>query len=74
METNTLQGLRNSLPYQYAKLISQNLNGISRSQVRKVFTEEISDLEIVEPVLREAKNLQNKMKRLKKLKEKAAKL
>jgi hypothetical protein len=54
----TMDDLKEALPVQYAKLISEKLLDrkieISRSQVRRVFSGRIKDPTIILPVLEEA--------------------
>ena len=72
METN-LKNLRDHLPFHYGRQIADSLKdkGISAEQVRLVFRGEITNPEIVEPVLQSAHVLAGKMKKITKLKQKA---
>lgn len=74
METNALQNLKSKLPYQYGKKISEKCPGISAEQVRMVFTGEVTDPNIVEPVLTEALALHAQTQRIKKLTDEASKV
>lgn len=72
MVSNELKELRDALPYHYGRLISKELENVGAEQVRLVFSGEITDTKIVEPVLKEAMALRDKLKGIQALKEKAA--
>ncbi len=57
MRKTEWKDLRKKLPYQYCRLISAKLTGISLEQVRMVFEGRITNPTIVSNVLTEAKNL-----------------
>jgi hypothetical protein len=63
--TQELTNLRQQLPHRYAGLISKKLKLITDAQVRGVFGGLIKNPDIVEPVIKEAKNLANKVKKMK---------
>lgn len=59
-----LKTLKKKLPPKFASLIAGNLDGVSNRQVQCVFNGEITNPEMVEKIVDEARKLAAKMKRI----------